>query len=429
MENNMYNIYTIKRRIQSFLLPAFILTLFASTAITFASNFPSMRDKTAPDNETVADISKKENSYAEKMEIAINDYKKISENGGWPAFESGKTIKPGEKDDRVPAVRAILAIMGDYKASGKSDEKTDGKLFDEALVEAVKKFQVRHGLEADGALGKKTQGALSIPVDLRIAQMQASLERMRAMPELGNRYVLVNIPGYYLKAVDDNNTVINSRIIVGTPQNATPLFNRPITAVSFNPAWHVPPKIARNEFIGKIRENPDYLYEGNYIIKNRHGEIVDADEIDWEKESGHGYKFIQLAGEKNALGKVKFNLPDTDNIYLHSTGSPKLFAKSERALSHGCIRVEMARELAHFVMEGMNGWDEERISELYDSDKTKTIKVTPVDVYITYWTSWVDEDSKRPHFSADIYSRDKKRVAEIWDELSKAKDETNIAMQ
>ncbi len=424
----MYNIYTIKRRIQSFLLPAFIFTLFASTAITFASSFPSMREANIQ-NETPHAIPKNENQYAIKMETAINNYKKIEQNGGWPSFKSGKIIKPGEKDDRIPAVRAILSVMGDYSSDEKTIEKSDGKIFDEALVEAVKRFQTRHGLDADGALGAKTQSALSIPVDLRIAQMQASLERMQAMPELSKRYVLVNIPGYYLKAVDDNNTVINSRIIVGKPQNATPLFNRPITDVSFNPAWHVPPKIARNEFIGKIRENPDYLENGNYIVKDRHGEIVDADEIDWENESGNNYKFVQLAGEKNALGKVKFNLPDTDNIYLHSTGSPKLFAKTERALSHGCIRVEMARELAYFVMQGLTGWDEERVSQLYDSDKTKTLKVAPVEVYITYWTSWIDEDSKQPHFSADIYGRDKKRVSEIWAELSKAKDETKIAMQ
>lgn len=427
----MYNIHAIKRRIQSFLVPVFIFSLFASTAI-FASNFPIERIKVPPIEPSPAKegtIQASHNQYELRLETAIWDYKKISANGGWPSFTPGKTIKPGMKDERIPAVRAILIVMGDYKTEEKPDAKTDPKILDEQLVGAVKNFQMRHGLETDGALGAKTQAALSVPVELRIAQMEASLERMKMMPELGNRYILVNIPGYYLKAVKDNNTVINSRIIVGKPQNATPLFNRPITDVSFNPAWHVPPKIARNEFINKIRENPDYLEEGNYIVKNKHGEIVDADEIDWENESGNSYKFVQLAGEKNALGKVKFNLPDTDNIYLHSTGSPKLFAKADRALSHGCIRVEMARELAYFVMQGLTGWDEERIAGLYESDKTKTLKVNPVDVYITYWTSWVDEDSKQPHFSADIYGRDKKRVAEILEESSRAKDETKIAMQ
>ncbi len=204
----MYNIHTIKRRIQSFLLPASIFALFASTAITFASSFPSTRENT-PHHETASVISKNDNSYAERMEHAINDYKKISENGGWPAFKSGKTIKPGEKDNRIPEVRAILTVMGDYKPSEDvaEAEKTDDRIFDKELVEAVKKFQLRHGLESDGAIGIKTQGALSIPVEMRIAQMQASLERMKAMPELAKRYVLVNIPGYYLKAVNDNNTI------------------------------------------------------------------------------------------------------------------------------------------------------------------------------------------------------------------------------
>ncbi len=410
----MPNIYTIKSWIQSFFLPMFIFIF--SSAASFAED---VHPETISPPATI--IS---NRYTASLETAIADYKKIAENGGWPSFPTGKTVKIGAQDTRIPTVRKILAIMGDY-----NEPENDSKELDKPLAEAIKNFQSRHGLDADGSLGKKTQSALAIPVEFRLAQMQATLERMREMPDLGERYVLVNIPGYYLQAVDKNTTAITSRIIVGAPRNATPLFNRPITDVSFNPAWHVPEKIARNEMMGKLRTNPDYFTKGNYVIKNSDGEEVNVSEINLEENSDH-YSFVQRPSSSNALGKVKFNLPDTDNIYLHSTGSPKLFNKAERDLSHGCIRVEMARELAFFVMSGLTGWTEERIAKLYDSNISKILPVTPVQVYLAYWTSWVDETTKRPHFHPDIYGRDKKRVSEILSELQSPKDNNlKVAMQ
>ena len=412
----MYNISLIRTWIQPFFLPMFVFLFFST--LSFAEDLQA-------EDVVIADSSTS-NQYISSLETAIDDYKKIAENGGWESFTIGKAIKVNGKDARVPAVRKILAVMGDYN----SEEVADAEILDETLAEGIKKFQARHGLETDGALGAKTQAALAVPVEFRIAQMQATLERMREMPNLGERYVLVNIPGFYLKAIDNNTTTIKSRIIVGAPKNATPLFQRPITDVSFNPAWHVPEGIARNEFMGKLRNNPEYFVRGNYVIKDRDGETVNASEIDWENAQSN-YKFVQLAGSGNALGKVKFNLPDTNNIYLHSTGSPKLFNKAERALSHGCIRVEMARELAYFVMSGLTDWDEERIAKLYDSSKSKIMPVTPVQVYLAYWTSWVDETTKQPHFNADIYGRDKKRVAEILSEIKNPdrSNESTLAMK
>jgi L,D-transpeptidase YcbB len=171
---------------------------------------------------------------------------------------------------------------------------------------------------------------------------------------------------------------------------------------------------------------PEYFTKGNYVIRDRDGEVINAEEINWETQSDETYKFVQRAGIGNALGKIKFNLPDTNNIYLHSTGSPKLFAKAYRALSHGCIRVEKARELAHFVMNGMEGWDVARIDRLYDSSQSKIISVDPVEVYLVYWTSWVDSGTKQPYFYADVYGRDKKRVAEIL-EAMKNPEEASVA--
>ncbi len=395
----MLNISAIKTWIQTFLLPIFIFIF--STSVSFA-------EKLHPDA-IINEGSSSQSRYISSLEAAINDYKKIAENGGWPAFPIGNTIKKEVKDTRIPTVRQILSVMGDYHL----EDTVDSETMDEALVEAVKKFQIRHGLEADGAIGKKTQAALAVTAQFRIAQMQATLERMREMPDFGERYILVNIAGYYLQAVDKNTTAITSRIIVGTPKNSTPLFHSEITSINFNPKWHVPVSIARNEFMEKLREDPEYFIKGDYVIKDNHGETINAEEIDWENHTGEIYKFVQNEGDKNALGKVKFSLPDTNSIYLHSTGSPKLFNKPERALSHGCIRVEMARDLVYFVMENRNGWNEERISKLYDGSASRIITVEPVPVYTVYWTSWVDETTKQPYFYPDIYGRDKKRISEI----------------
>ncbi len=399
---NQTSIETIKIWMAYFLLPIFILVF--SSVVAFAEN-------------TTQDSVNTSNQYTILMEKTVDDYKKIVENGGWPSFKIGKSIKiDAGKDDRIPVIRQILSIMGDY-TNTQEQSPENSEILDEELIEAIKHFQVRHGLEADGAIGSKTQAALLIPAEIRLAQLEATLERMRKMPDLGEHYVLVNVPAFYLKAVDNNNTIFTSRIIVGTPKNSTPLFYQPITEVSFNPQWHVPDRIAREEFIEKIRSTPNYLEEGNYMVKDRNGNIVDGNDIDWENETGNNYKFIQRSGEKNALGKIKFNLPNTNSIYLHSTGSPKLFAKTERALSHGCIRVEKARDLAYFVMSGLDGWNEERIDKFYDSSNSRIIRITPVPVYLVYWTSWVDETTKQPHFQNDIYGREKERISEILAEI------------
>lgn len=388
----MNNTVSARAYIQSFLLTLFILTLTTGST-AFAENTAGKQQ------------------YITAMENAVNQYKTIVKNGGWPSLKIGETIKVGEKDYRLPKIRQILTITGDYKESNIPEAHLE--IFDEGLIEAVKSFQTRHGLETDGAIGGKTQTALAISAEFRLAQLEATLEKMQEIPELGEHYILVNIPAFQLRAIDKHKTILVSRIIVGKPENSTPLFQQPITEVIFNPKWYVPDSIARKEFVGKILSEPDYLEKGNYIVKTRDGKTVNHSEIDWQNVSGDEYKFIQRAGDGNALGKIKFNLPHTNNIYLHSTSSPKLFNRPERALSHGCIRVERARELAYFVIEGLDGWDRERINKFYDGSVSRVLKVNPVSVYLTYWTSWIDENSNQPYFYKDIYGRDANRISEI----------------
>jgi murein L,D-transpeptidase YcbB/YkuD len=337
--------------------------------------------------------------YAVPLEVALHDYEQLAVKGGWEKFPVGKSIKIGMKDVRIPIVRQILSIMGDYQEKiNLSNENLD-----DALGEAIKKFQIRHGLEPDGAIGKKTQAALAIPVESRIAQIKETLAHLYEIPDLGERYILVNVAGFFLKAVEKNQTIITSKIIVGNSQNHTPLFQSEIVEVIFNPEWHVPARIAREEVIKKQRENPNYLKKSNFMVKTKNGKIININDVDWDNTDGSVYKLVQRAGDGNALGKIKFNVPNVYGVYLHSTSTPKLFAKAQRDFSHGCMRVEMARELAYFVMNGVDGWDKAKIDKFYDGTASKFVEVPHVPVYVTYLTSWVDEDSKQLHFQDDVY--------------------------
>ncbi|MEZ5691776.1 MAG: L,D-transpeptidase family protein [Rickettsiales bacterium] len=356
--------------------------------------------------------------YIEPLQEVRNKYEKIKADGGWASFKLGKTIKPQMSDSRIPTIRSILSVMGDYKKEeSKEDEETDTEqsedVFDKRLVEAVKEFQKRHGLEIDGMIGKNTQAAMLVPVEFRIAQIEATLKRMQEMKELGGRYILVNIAGYYLSAVEDGEDIIKSKVIVGDVKNNTPIFNNKINHVSFNPPWYVPKSIASEEIMAKIKENPDFLTDGNYVVTDVYGDVIENQDIDAEVESGDYYRFKQLPGKGNTLGKVKFNVPNNHNIYLHSTKYPQLFNKTNRALSHGCIRVEKPKELTHFIMKGRSGWDSSRIDKTYDSDESKIVMIKEVPVHAVYWTAWVDEKSGKPYFYPDIYELEKDNINRI----------------
>ena len=357
---------------------------------------------------------------------ALASYRSLKKIGGWPAFTVGKKMEPGKKDERITTLRRILTITGDLAQTAdtlpwkeqSSAARNESLVYDATLQEAVKHFQSRHGLEPDGTLGKETQQALAVPVETRIDQMSAALYRMRAMPhDLGKRYVMVNIPGYGLKGVEDGKTVFESEVIVGKTSRRTPQMHSTITNVSFNPSWGVPERIARQDILPKIQDDPDYLSKGGFKLYDTEGGEsveVDPESIDWSSVDRDNFSFRlrQPPGSSNALGKIKFFIEDADGIYLHSTSQPKLFAKAKRALSSGCVRVKKPKELAQFILAGEKDWDEQKISAAYDSSASRTVSITPLSVHIVYLTSWVDADGK-PHFADDVYKKDEALIAAL----------------
>ncbi len=349
------------------------------------------------------DFSPKTKDYAAVKQY-LAQYQALARSGGWPAFEPGKTLKPGMADPRLPTLQALLTITGDLT------EATSASTYDPALQAAVQRFQARHAIEPDGVLGKATQEALAIPVDSRIRQMALTLERMRWMPrDLGSRYVLVNVPGYRLRAVASGQELAMN-VVVGKSATPTPMFSKQITSLIVNPSWGVPSKIAVKEMLPKVKKDPSYLVRAGYQV-TQDGVAVDPSSIDWSSVGAHGfnYSFRQKPGDDNALGKVKFSIPDSDDIYLHDTSQRKFFARAERSLSHGCVRLGEPEALTRLVLKA-EGWSDAKIDAAYDANATRSIAITPTPVHLVYWTSWVDE-SGALHFNRDIYGHDQRLLA------------------
>ena len=333
------------------------------------------------------------------LKASLQHYQDLAAQGGWPHLSEGAKIAPGQHDARVTTLRQILIAQGDLPQAGYQTDT-----YDAATVEGVKHFQQRHNIEPDGVVGKSTQVALNIPASACVQQIAMTMERMRWMPhDLGSRYVLVNVPAYQLTAVSGNNQLAMN-VIVGKPDTKTPMFSKEITSVVLNPTWSVPAKIAMKEMLPKIRRNPDYLAHAGFSVIDSSGHAVSPGSVDWASNS-FGYTLRQDAGDGNALGKVKFTIPDSDNIYLHDTSNHGLFARSDRDMSHGCVRLSDPRAMTQFVLNS-EGWSDKKIETAYDSDASRTINITPMPVHLVYWTAWVD-DAGRTHFSHDIYELDK----------------------
>ena len=341
-----------------------------------------------------------ENAEYKALRATLDAYRAIAENGGWESWKNGKAIRPNETDSRIPNLRRILTVMGDYSGS-----ESDSTKYDAALQAAIKQFQKRHGLNPEGVIGTTTQKFLAVPVEARIRQIIVNLERMRWMPsDLGAKHVLVNVPGYTLYGFDNGKQTLTMRVIVGKPQTSTPIFSNVITNVVFNPSWSAPQSIVRSELLPKLRKNPGYFVNAGFTVYHN-GSPVDPHSVD--PDSGGSFAFRQKPSTRNALGKIKFNLPDNDSIYMHSTAKPELFSTEMRALSHGCIRLEDPKAMAQYILGTEEGWDAEKIDRTYDSSAPRTADVSDVPVHLVYWTAWTDAGGIT-HFYDDVYGKDDK---------------------
>jgi len=345
-----------------------------------------------------------------RLRQALARYRELLSKGEWPLISNGPLLKKGSISDRVVELRKRLIASGDLAP----DAAKGADLFDEKLMQSVISVQKRHGLKADGIVDSATLNALNVPMKERVRQMELNMERLRWI--LGNheqRSIVVNISNFQLHVIEDGKSIISMKVVVGKPYWDTPVFTAKMTHLVINPSWNVPVSIARKELLKKIKNNPDYLAEQNFKVLRGQGsreEEIDPKTIDWSKVTANTlpYRFRQDPGTMNALGRIKFMLPNKFDVYLHDTPSKRLFSDNMRAFSHGCTRIEKPIELAEYVLRDNPRWTRERLLAAIEQGTEQTVLIrNPLNVHFLYLTAWVDE-SGVVQFRNDIYGRDKR---------------------
>lgn len=330
------------------------------------------------------------------LRSALNTYRKIRDNGGWGVIslpENVTSIKPGDDLPAVAQLRKRLATTGDISKDNGSTK------YDDDLVDAVKLWQREHSLQEDGIVGPAVLKDLNTPVELRIKTILVNMERCRWItPELedNEKFIFVNIPSYTMRYIKDGKTALQSNVVVGKEMNKTVIFSGQMSYLVFSPYWNVPTSILNNEIKPAIERDPNYLDKNN---------------MEW-----NGSNVRQKPGNNNSLGLVKFMFPNSNNIYLHDTPVKSVFGRDERALSHGCVRVEKARDLAIKLLEDDKNWSPSKIDEAMNKGiETNYSLKKKIPVYIAYFTAVADKNGK-VRFYDDIYERDNSLAQLLYNE-------------
>jgi murein L,D-transpeptidase YcbB/YkuD len=344
---------------------------------------------------------------------ALERYRKLEKEAPAEPIELPNKFKLGDRNPAVPVLRKLLSALGD---AAESDPGDASDVYDAPLAEGVKRFQARHGLGADGVIGKATLPQLNYPLSERIKQIELALERLRWLPEqIDGRYLMVNIPSFQLFGFHDGAAAdrpdLEMNVIVGEAINGrnTPVFHSDMTYVNFRPYWNVPYKIAVKEYMPVALRNPGYLASHAMEIVSSfapNAAVYGASRESVQMLATGALKLRMRPGPRNALGLVKFAFPNTNNVYLHSTPSQGLFKRARRDFSHGCIRVEYPVTLAEFVLKDYPEWTRDRIQAAMQKAKPSTVALkTPIPVYIFYSTVLADASGQARFFN-DIYGHD-----------------------
>lgn len=400
------------------------------------------------DTNNISVITEKiDTNYPGKKELieAISNLEKVIENGDYKKLPKFKTLRAGDYGENVKFLRDRLIQSNDLAKACQSvvnvetlvtnsikneqnpdiqeiiEEKVSKEIpceeyFDEDLKNAVINFQKQHGLMADGIVGYSTQIFLNKSAKDKIKQIRLNIERMRWLPrDFGEKYLLINIPEYNLKMIEDNQIKLDMAVIVGDVKFPTPVFSDKMSYVVLNPTWNIPTSIVKKEVIPKLIKDPNYLNSkeisafGNWrdeseAISNK--DLIDSIILE-NPEALEGLRLAQAPGTQNPLGRMKFMFPNKHAVYLHDTPNKYLFANARRAYSHGCVRLSKPNELLNLLSENNQNIDQNKVTEILKENKEKAINLNQkLPIHIIYLTSWVDKDGTL-QFREDIYNYDK----------------------
>lgn len=340
---------------------------------------------------------------AQRLLDAAVLYGEIARSGGWPMIPADAKFAigaPGPNDDLL---RRRLIITGDLAA-----DKATGA-FDETLASGVKHFQARNGLSTVGTVGPRTLAALNVPVEKRVQQIEASVERVKQLGfKFGQRYVVVNLPATYAEAVENGVVVRRYRTIVGKSEKPSPTVVAEISNVNLNPTWTVPASITKNEIAVHMRKDPTYLTRMHMQLLDAKDAVIDPATVDWSQTPN--FTVRQTQGEWNALGQVRIDMPNSYAVYMHDTNQKNMFTDDYRFDSHGCARIDNVRDLAAWLLKDMPQWDRAAIDAKIATGERETIKLTTrVPVAWVYLTAWMTRD-QTVNFRNDIYDQDAQLV-------------------
>ena len=382
---------------------------------------------------------------SKELVLAIGELEKVSAKGGYTKIPESKSLRVGDVSQTLPFLRKRLFESNDLTVQCKNNIEAKNlitynintnenslnevnpeieklstnceNIFDEDLKNAVISFQKKHGLSSDGVVGGQTQRFLNISADKKISIIRLNLERMRWLPrDLGEKYLLINVPEYRLRLYENNHIILNMAVIVGDKKFPTPIFSDKMSYVVLNPSWNIPDSIAKNEIIPKLLKDPNYLADKGidiYAGWNGTPEKVDSKNIIdgailEDEEYLKNFRFSQTSNHDNPLGKIKFMFPNKYSVYIHDTPAKSLFANARRAYSHGCIRLSKPEELLSTIANEDKNLDILKANEILSSKVSeKSIGLDKkIPIHIIYLTSWVDENGVL-QFREDIYNFDK----------------------
>lgn len=336
------------------------------------------------------------------MELAIQTYEAIVAQGGWPIVPAEEGLKIGMRHPAVPILRQRLIVTDDLpKEAGYSDS------FDSYVQTAVRHFQARHGIPADGIVGPTTFAALNVPAQVRLNQLHTNLQRLRELlPSVPARFVMVNIPGAAVEAVENDTVQLRHTAIVGKVDRPSPILATRIVEVNFNPFWTVPASIIRKDLIPLMQKNPNYLTEQHIRIYNQQGTELPPQQVNWNSDEATNYMFRQDPGDFNSLGHIRMNVISQHGVYMHDTPNKTLFGDEYRFESSGCVRVQNIQELVNWMLRDTPGWGRAEIESAVKSGQRIDVRLNqPMPVFWTYLTAWSMGD-RVVHFRNDIYLQD-----------------------